>query len=366
MAVTDALVPSHDRSSRQWVSDRWIVNQRYDLCFFIGSCILTLGFLGFYHLIQQVSSWNPDHSILLTYFIFTAFFDQPHIFQTFSRTHFDQLEFKKRKPLHTWGLFSLIGIGFLVTGLGREADLIVFAAVFGSYHIIRQHYGFLKAYKNLNRDRHRIDDWLDFGVFNMGMFACFFNDYTEIGGPIVIYQDLQSYFPELPPVFVEVTWSLFLFFLFLFVARQVHRLITGLPINLPKILFLAATLSTHYLVYFATTTPFLVAEALETAYHDVQYQGWMMHYQTQRFPHIRQVAIQWFSAAMVYGMVVGIVEIVGLGDRGWGMWLFVPFTMIVLYHYLVDGLIWKFSQQPELRALLFGKHQPTSVKDENS
>lgn len=366
MAATNSLARSPFRTSRRWLSDRWIVSHRYDLWFFIGSCGLTLVFLGIYHLAQHFNFGVQGDAILITYFIFTAFFDQPHIFQTFSRTHFDSIEFKKRKNLHTWGLLSLIAIGFLVTGLGKEADLIVFAAIFGSYHIIRQHYGFLKAYKNLNHDRDRIDDWLDFGTFYTGMFACFFNDYTEIGGSVVIYKDLQSYFPDLPPIFVETTWSLFLIFLFLFVARQIQRLINGQPLNLPKILLLTAALSTHYLVYFATATPFLVAEALETAYHDVQYQGWMMHYQTQRFPNIKNIALKWFAAAMVYGLVVGVIEIFGLSDRGWGMWLFIPFTMIVIYHYFVDGIIWKFSKQPELRPMLVTAGQPTSIKDENS
>lgn len=333
------------------MSDRWIVSQCYDLCFFIGSCVLTFVFLGIYRLAQQFNLTLHGDSILITYFIFTAFFDHPHIFQTFSRTHLDQIEFQQRKGIHTWGLMGLIGIGFVVLGFGKEADLIVVASILGSYHIIRQHYGLLKAYKNLNRDRNRIDDWLDFGTFNTGMFACFFNDYTDIGGPVVIYKELQSQFPELPPFVVEIVWSLFLIFLVLFVGRQIQRLLLGKPLNLPKILLLLAALSTHYVVYFATATPFLVAEALETAYHNVQYQGWMIHYQNRRFPNMPHVAWKWFGVAMLYGIVVGTIEILGLIDQGWGMWLFVPFTMIVIYHYCVDGMIWKLSQQPELRSL---------------
>ncbi|NJP08404.1 MAG: hypothetical protein HC866_02135 [Leptolyngbyaceae cyanobacterium RU_5_1] len=336
-------------------STHWIVSQRYDLFFFIGSCVFTLAFWGVYRIAHHFNFILQGDSILITYFFFTALFDHPHIFQTFSRTHFDPLEFKQRRNLHTWGLFVLIVIGLIIIGFGREAELIVFASIFGTYHIIRQHYGFLKAYKNINQDRSKIDDWLDFGTFNSGMFACFFYDYTDIGGPVVIYKDLQSYFPDLPPAIAEIAWSIFIVFLILFISRQFIRLICGEAINLPKILLMLAVLSTHYFIFFVTATPFLVAEALETAFHNVQYQGWMMHYQNRRFPAIKHVVLKWFAIALLYGMGVGVIEIFGLMYQNWCMWVFIPFTMIVIYHYLVDGLIWKFSQQPELRQLLFGR-----------
>jgi hypothetical protein len=359
MSTITSSEAQRDSGWNIWFRDRWIVSPRYDLIFFIGSCVLTLALWGLYSLAQGGHFWRGD-AVLLTYFVFTAFFDHPHIFQTFSRTHLDPVEFQQRRSLHTWGLLGLIAVGFGVIALGKEAELIVFASVLGSYHIIRQHFGLLKAYKNLNRDRNSIDDWLDFGLFYSGMFACFFYDYTDIGNPVIIYGNLQSWFPDLPPIIGHVFLHSFWIFLIVFIARQIQRLWQRQPLNLPKLLFLTAALSTHYVVFFATATPFLVAEALETVYHDVQYQGWMMHYQTQRFPGIPYVALKWLAMAMVYGVVVGAIEIFGLLDQGWGLWVFVPFTMIVIYHYLVDGLIWKFSQQPELQCLFT---QPAASKN---
>lgn len=359
MRLITPVVSHQDIGWKTWFGDRWIVSPRYDLTFFIGSCVLTFAFWGLYHLAQQAHFWRGD-AVLLTYFVFTAFFDHPHIFQTFSRTHGDKVEFQHRRSLHTWGLLGLIGLGLGVIALGKEAELIIFASVLGSYHIIRQHFGLLKAYKTLNRDRRQIDDWIDFGLFYSGMFACFFYDYTEVENPIIIYGNLTSWFPTLPPVLGEVVWHCFWIFLMVFIGRQLQCLWQRQPLNLPKLLLLTATLSTHYFVFFATATPFLVAEALETVYHDVQYQGWIMHYQRQRFPAVPHIALKWFTVAMMYGVVVGAIEIVGLLDQGWGLWLFVPFTMIVIYHYFVDGLIWKLSHQPELRCLLA---QPSAKGD---
>jgi hypothetical protein len=185
------------------------------------------------------------------------------------------------------------------------------------------------------------------------MFACLFNDYSDIHGPIEVYRDIRAHFPSLPPQLGEIMWSVFLVLLMLWGARQTWRAMEGKVVNVPKILLMGAALGTHYFVFFATAIPFLVAEALETVYHDVQYQGWMMHYQQRRFPDYKKIALKWFGVAMLYGVVVGFIEVYGLMHRGWAMWLFVPFTMIVLWHYYVDGLIWRFRDYPELRRQMF-------------
>jgi hypothetical protein len=331
---------------------RWLVGPRYDLCFFIGSCALTFAFYGLYRAAGHLGFLPGGDSILLTYFVFTALFDQPHIFQTFSRTYYDRPEFAKRRTLYTWGLAALVAAGLAVTALGWEAELIVFAAVFGTWHIIRQHAGLVKVYKVLNGDREPLDNWLDSLTLYTGMFACLLHDYADLRGPVVIYGDLQAGFPSLPANLGAGLWSVFLVLLVLFGLRQTWRVMEGKPLNVPKLLLMAAALTTHYFVFFATATPFLVAEALETVYHDVQYQGWIMHYQRRRYPEVRRVVLRWFGLAMLYGVVVGAVEVWGLLHRGWAMWVFIPFSMLVIFHYYVDGLVWRLRDYPELRALL--------------
>lgn len=337
------------------LSKQWIVSPRYDLFFFIGSCVFTLFFFGLFRIAHHFDFVLRGDSILITYFVFTAIFDHPHIFQTFSRTHLDGQEFQKRKFTHTYILLGFILVGFVITYLGYEGELIVFASLFGSYHIIRQHYGFLRAYKGLNRDTEEIDNWIDYGLFYTGMFSCFFNDYTDIKGPVVVYKDLLAKFPSFPPDIVGIIGLCFLVLALIFVIRQLWRVANGKSLNVPKILLLISALSTHYFVFFFSATPFLVAEALETVYHDIQYQGWVMRYQERRFPYIKKVVLKWLGLSLMYGLLVGIIEIAGLMYRGWAIYLFVPFTMIVIYHYYVDGLIWKFGKEPELRKIMFEK-----------
>jgi hypothetical protein len=329
---------------------RWIVSPRYDFCFFIGSCVFTFLFYALYQGAHRMGWLLGGDRILVTYFVFTAFFDHPHIFQTFARTHGDPAEFARRKTLHTWGIAGFILAGAVVVALGWEAQLIVFAAIFGTWHIIRQHAGFLKIYKGLNGDKAPIDNFLDFGAFYTGTFACFFTDYGDLRAPIVIYGDVRVAFPTLPAEPGEWLWAVFLGFLVALGFRQVWRVATGQQVNVPKLLLMAAALGTHYFVFFATATPFLVAEALETAYHDVQYQGWIMHYQRRRLA-MKRAVLKWGLMALAYGVCVGVIETMGLMRPGW-VWLFVPFTMLVIWHYYVDGRIWKFSEDPELRDLL--------------
>jgi hypothetical protein len=332
---------------------RWIVSPRYDLAFFIGSCVLTFLFYGLYLVAHHLGFVLRGDSILITYFLFTALFDHPHILQTFSRTHYDREEFARRRRLYTWGLAGFVAAGYVFLLLGWEAYLIVGAAIYGTWHIIRQHYGFLKIYKGLNDDRAPLDNWLDGTAYFVGMFACFFNDYGDARGPVIVYGDIKVNVPHLPGDWGENCWYLFLVLITLVVLRQVWRAGTGRPVNLPKLLLMGAALGTHYFVFFATATPFLVAEALETAYHDVQYQGWIAQFQRHRFPDVRRVAAKWLALALLYGLAVGVIEILGLlRPDSWAMWLFVPFTMIVVFHYYVDGLIWRFRDYPELREML--------------
>ena len=329
---------------------RWIVSPRYDGFFFIGSCVFTFAFFGLYLMAGKMGWFLGGDQILITYFVFTAFFDHPHIFQTFARTHGDPAEFERRKLLHTWGLAAFLAIGLVVVAMRWEAELIVFAAIFGTWHIIRQHSGFLKMYKSLNDDRAPLDNALDYGAFYTGTFACLFTDYGDLRAPINIYGELSVRFPTLPGELGDGLWAIFLALLAGLGFRQVWRFATGQRINTPKLLLMGAALSTHYFVFFATATPFLVAEALETVYHDVQYQGWIMHYQRRRF-EAKNILLKWGAAALVYGLLVGALETVGLMKPAFA-WLFVPFTMLVVWHYYVDGKIWRFSQDPELKAML--------------
>ncbi len=340
-------------STTQYNRCQWIVSKEYDLFFFIGSSALTFIFFGLYQLLKMNDVLLHGESILLTYFIFTVLLDHPHIFQTFSRTHYDGQEYKKRRLLYTWGLGLLILDGFILTLAGYEHELIIFAAVFGSWHIIRQHWGFIRAYKLRNHDYHQWDNRLDFSTFFVGMFACFFHDYSGVSEAELIYEPLWVVFPGVPEWFSQLLWNIFLILLVIFILRQIYRYYVDKQINIPKLLLMSVAFMTHYFIFFVAAVPFLIAEVLETAFHNVQYQGWIMHYQKSHYPDKKNIVIKWLLASLLYGIIAGIIEIASLYYSGIMTLLFVPFSMFVLFHYYVDGVVWKFKHYPELKQEMF-------------
>ncbi len=163
-----------------------------------------MGFFGLYLTADQIGWVLQGDNILITYFVFTAFF-APHIFQMFARTHLDTQEFNCRRFLYTWGLGLFIAVGFLITAPGWESELIVLASIFGTWHIIRQHYGFIRAYKSLNNDTEELMiGWIT-ACFTAALLPVFFNDYTDIKEPIVIYRELTAHFFNLPYEITEIT-----------------------------------------------------------------------------------------------------------------------------------------------------------------
>lgn len=328
----------------------WIVNPRYDGFFFIGSIIFTFLFLGVYkylvHLYPNIDVWMLS---IILYIVFAGLLDHPHIFQTFSRVWYDKKEFNKRKFLYTWGvLFFIIG-GILILIFDVLKEFYVVYAFIGFIHIMLQNKGFIKAYKAVNKDFNKIDNLLDsYGYYFL--FGATFFMYVK---KRITYYNLELPFKSLIEATLTIVHILFFTLLIIFIARQTYLFYTG-NLNLPKFLFIAATLGTSYLIHLDPTIPVLMIEVFQTAYHDVQYQGWMMHYQNNFFTEVKHVALYWFGGSLVYGLVASFLEYFAIMMGGVLDYVFMPFTMIILFHFYVDGLIWKFSKDKELKKLLSG------------
>lgn len=350
MRSVATLPAARPQSQGALITCKWLVGPRYDLGFFIGSCVVTWLFLGLYMALTG-GDGQVGQNVLVVYFLYTALFDHPHIFQTFSRTHADPDERRIRGRQHSLTLAAFVALGFLFAAFNLDSELVVIAAIWGSFHIVRQHWGILRAYQVVNGDNERVDRVLDALVFYGGMLAFLLYDYTGNEPETLVFGELTAAFPSVPEVIADVVWYVFWGIAAIYVGRQLQRLITRRPINVPKLLLLVSALGTHGLVFCFTATPFLVAEALETSYHNVQYQGWIMHYQRQRFGW--RALRRWLLVALGYGLIVGGLEVASLLHRDIS-WLFVPFAMAVLYHYYVDGQIWKLGADRSLRRLVLG------------
>jgi len=256
--ATSADVISTARTNA--LSVRWIISARDDLIWLIGSVassylLLVLYVKGILPLVPMVAAW----AILI---------DAPHVFGTFSRTYFDRTERKNRGRL-LWGslLFFVVGPVMVLAGAG----LIFFflAALWAYYHLVKQHYGFMVLYKKKNNDLAPLDNALDrlllLFAFNYPFVAFIASDPEAMKR---VPAALQSWVNGLAAILLAATIVLALAWL----GRQVQRLITGEPLDVPKYLLLAAAIPMHWIVLL-TPMPHkpIAIVAILTIYHNLQY-----------------------------------------------------------------------------------------------
>ena len=288
-------------------SVNWIVSQRSDLLIYIG------GALAGYAMLFLHSGLHLD--MLTVWFIWVVLLDTPHFFGTYVRTYFDKEEWHARKPLLLWSLLwllvgpAMIGIAYLLYQLGVAyyvAPFYLYVILFNLWaywHVVRQHYGIMSLYKKKNKDFDlpdlRIDKFLLYGGL-LAPFAAFIVRHPEareffgLSGSYPAYPDVsQGIFSA--QFLSGLHWEHLIVFLSvvfiaavvgMFIYRQVQRYNSGMPLNLPKILFFIALIPLYaYINYSAAvlTAPLIAFSAFVTIYHDVQYHGIVWFYSQNRY-----------------------------------------------------------------------------------
>ncbi|MCB0346260.1 MAG: hypothetical protein KDD66_14170 [Bdellovibrionales bacterium] len=324
---------------------RWIVSAKYDFVFFIGSAGASL-LLYLFHLLL-VSTFNlrlEERTGLISFVLFIGLFDMPHILQTFSRTHADRQEYERHRNRITWGLVAALIIGEVLLAAELEDYLFMVGALYGIWHILRQNVGFVKIYKALHKDFARIDNLLDSGIFYATVLACVTELEELIGAAVVVAV--------------------------LFVVRQIQLAVKTGSVNLPKLLFIGVQIPLYWYLFFGLDVPILLFVAIETIYHDIQYYGWIRFYQKQRFREDPGFANRWLIRTVAASLIISGVTysaFVSSGatyfselNRDVLTYFFVPLYMLVLYHYYIEGFIWRFRESPELKEVLYSSVEPVT------
>jgi hypothetical protein len=249
--------------SKSWdsaISLRWIISARDDLIWLIGSVassylLLVLYVKGIIPLVPMVALW----AILI---------DAPHVFGTFSRTYFDRTERRNRNRL-LWGSLVFFAIGPLLVFAGAGLIFFFLAALWAYYHLVKQHYGFMVLYKKKNNDLAPIDNALDrlllLFAFNYPFVAFIARDPEALAR---VPAKLQSGVNALATILLAGT----LILAAAWICRQMQRLITNEPLDVPKYLLLAAAIPMHWIVLL-TPMPHkpIAIVAILTIYHNLQY-----------------------------------------------------------------------------------------------
>src|SRR5215471_4683093 len=213
---------------RELVSLGWIIKQKDDLIWFIGSVAASYAFLAGNLILLKLGM-----SVMLMTWIWALGFDGPHVFGTVSRTYADNEERRKRAKLYygTLGLF-LLGPAMVLAGqvklLGNNAwgpGFFFFASLWAYYHLVKQHYGFMILYKKKNNDLAELDNLIDRTFILLGMTYPFVRFLTHSYAAQVRLEGI-GLSPQSESIwwFETLVFSAFVVSSILFAGRQLQKL----------------------------------------------------------------------------------------------------------------------------------------------
>ena len=390
------------------LSTKWIINRRMDLLWFIGGAGAAYG-LFFVH---AGLGWD----MVGIWFLWVILLDSPHFFGTFSRTYLDKQEFAQRKRLLTWSLlWFLVGpacilLAWALFALGVGAYLVpwqlflIFFGLWAYWHIVRQHYGFLRLYQKKNGDTDRRDFRLDSALLYGGLilpFLVFIIRHPEVRLQLGLSEAVAAY-PALPAsgrlgvlfdgtYLAALAWEHWLVAIsaaaigtlaIAFVVRQLQKLRAGEQVNVPKMLFLLAVVPLHVYVCFSPavlTASLLAFAAFVTIFHDIQYHAIIWFHHRNRYhkpgvdqkqfglaPKISKNILTYFGCAIFFALIFRLLgctfdihpgctpfvvssDLALFGNVRGDAVLKAVLLGFPLHHYFVDQFIWKTSKSKELR-----------------
>jgi hypothetical protein len=346
---TESIVGAEQRL----LSTTWLIGEKDDLVWIIGSVAASYALLVFY-----AGGWLP---LAVMVGCWAVLIDGPHVFGTISRTYLDRSEWHARRRLLTGSLlFFLVGPVLVLAGYGLEFFFV--AALWAYYHLVKQHYGFMVLYKKKNGDLERVDNTLDRALL-LAAFSCPFIAYIA-RDPDAMTHVPQILRPTVNTLYMAVL-ALTLAFLLAWLARQVQRAITGRPLNLPKYLLLAAAIPMHW---FALLTPMpyktIALVPILTTYHNLQYHR-LIWFHNRKYSGER--AREQFGAAATvsrnlivyagFALLFGIIYqgprqyILALEFRQPTSWTVLATAFLwgfAFNHYYLDSKIWRVRRDPSV------------------
>ncbi|MGA9771080.1 MAG: hypothetical protein WBV94_18745 [Blastocatellia bacterium] len=345
------------------ISMGWIINRKDDLIWFIGSVVTSYAFLAANLMLVKLGM-----SVMIMTWIWALGFDGPHVFGTISRTYADNEERRKRAKLYYGSLILfLIGPAMLFADslMGTNTLGPVFfllASMWAYYHLVKQHYGFMILYKKKNSDLAEIDNLIDRAFILLGMTYPFVRFLTHSYAAKERLEGMSLSTDSSSVWWVEtLIFSAFLISLGLFVGRQAQRLYLKQPVNVPKILLLAACLPMHWIVLralepFAPTAGALAAVATLTIYHNIQYHRIIWFHNRNKYS--RAGATNYGAASVISRSVWSYI----LFALAFGAIYHIPHYTVVkpdsywmafiwggaFTHYYLDSKIWRVRRDTQL------------------
>jgi hypothetical protein len=265
--------------SSKWISGAW-----YDVAWYLLPCLC-----GYVALTLNL---GLGISALTLWWAYVIFADGPHIFATILRTFLDREERARRLPMFLRSLLwfapgPVVVVLALAGGTRAPLDaFFVFANLWAYWHVVRQHYGFLALYQRKNGEpagRENRVDWWCFYVLMLAPFVSMMVRHPQ--SRAVLHLPAAAGWVETQLVYLANAGVVAA--VLLYGAKELRRWLAGLPVNVPKNLFLLSCVPLHVLVFMhpelSTRVDLLLFAVLVTMYHNFQYHGIVWFYARNRY-----------------------------------------------------------------------------------
>lgn len=351
----------------------WVVSARFDQWFLLGAWLFPFA------LLAQVILLEPYMgrlgAVASAYLVF-QFVDCAHIFITWPVLFGDQGIRQRYGDSNLLIFAGIVMVSVACTYSGRATQVMFWTSFlfFGTWHNIRQHYGFLRLYQARTPQLDRRQAHYEVLCLYGGTSAAFFTN-IHYGWLYESYGDKVTWV-QVPAVVPLLCAAVFLYGLIGTIVTNFQRQQRGLPMAWPRLLHLVLVLSNFaFGLLILTRGDLLLTVLFITSYHDVQYLPLVWRLGSRRYSSdegakqnplaliFKSGHLVYFLGALALGALIHVIAVgqlafvqglqftaYGLTDEpGWMNYVANAFIATSLSHFILDGRIWKFSQDPRLR-----------------
>ncbi len=336
-------------SARSW----WIVGQRFDATLFLGAWFVPVLLMGLFMLSREAA--------ILVF----ALLDASHIVATLPLTLFDRTSDASTYRFYTAGIVAILACAAIVSVAGGTLQAL-WGSVFlfwGSYHIMRQHYGFLKLYQNRAGDMRSLRAKLEVAALYLGLGVSWLF-MLSLGGEAARLENFVTLpIPLFVPLASLVPLGALLLSLGVLALRDAKA---GRPARKAPTAHVALAL-TNWAVGAAVgikLQSILATVLFITSFHDLQYHGIIWYVGSARYERLPEAnplaslfapnrLFVYAAALLLLGstrqFLFGFFGVKTLVERP-TLAVMVNFAWALNFiHYFIDGRMWQMRRNPQLR-----------------
>jgi hypothetical protein len=342
-------------SSGSSASSPYLVNARFDFTWFFASMAVSYAMAGIYLLLGP----GPNKMVVVGIYVgFQLLFNMPHNAQTWTLTVLEPNHLQAHRTRYLGSL--VVALALLVGTMAVSPtvgwpflnSLIIY---WGYWHLIKQHFGFVRMYEMRRRVFSRLDQNLSRAVMYVGGLSPLV--WRIATGSVTLDSGRGTVtvaHPDIPLFGAQVFVAAGVAVTLLYAARQVFLAVTGGNVAWLAVATVFSALL-NFVVGLQLVDDLIVGVAVMTVWHDIQYLGlvWFMsRNRARRQDGGKQlVKLAGEGKLLPYAGWLALYALIIVGLRAtlpepWGAF---PITAVVVLHYFHDSFIWKISSNPHLR-----------------